>query len=72
VLLRIYAKCLDGTQDAARRRIEDVLKPPTEKPKGSRASSVPETASDDTGRSEDVSERSGNAADDVSDKPPEA
>jgi integrase len=25
VLLRIYAKCLDGTQDAARRRIEDVL-----------------------------------------------
>lgn len=27
VLLRIYAKCLDGTQDAARRRIEDVLRP---------------------------------------------
>lgn len=25
VLLRIYAKCLDGTQDAARRRIEDAL-----------------------------------------------
>lgn len=27
VLLRIYAKCLDGTQDAARRRIERALDP---------------------------------------------
>jgi integrase len=27
VLLRIYAKCLDGTQDTARRRIEDILNP---------------------------------------------
>jgi hypothetical protein len=25
VLLRIYAKCLDGAQDAARRRIETAL-----------------------------------------------
>ena len=58
VLLRIYAKCLDGTQDAARRRIENVLNPTPDESQGSRASSVPETASADAGRSEDVSETS--------------
>lgn len=41
VLLRIYAKCLDGTQDAARRSIENVLNPP------SGALAQPSTVSED-------------------------
>ncbi len=50
VLLRIYAKCLDGTQDAARRRIEDALN------------------ADGAGRSEDISEMSGESTDEGSDR----
>ena len=42
VLLRIYAKCLDGTQDAARRRIEDVLNPKGEQ----QMETAPEAATD--------------------------
>lgn len=36
VLLGIYAKCLDGTQDAAQRRIEETLDPAPEHGTGGR------------------------------------
>jgi integrase len=47
VLLRIYAKCLDGTQAAAQKRIEEALKPPREtkrrrKTKADHADGVPD------------------------------
>jgi hypothetical protein len=59
VLLRIYAKCLDGTQDAARRRIEDAL--------GLSGAVTPDTTSEaPDGSAEDRSDNADNA-----DEPPE-
>jgi integrase len=42
VLLRIYAKCLDGTQDAARRRIETALGDAVEPGEVRRSDAVPD------------------------------
>jgi integrase len=49
VLLRIYAKCLDGTQDAARHRIEEALGDGDEQGEIRRGDAVP----DDGHRPED-------------------
>jgi hypothetical protein len=32
VLMKVYAKCIDGQQEAAKRRIEDALKAEAEEP----------------------------------------
>jgi integrase len=52
VLLRIYAKCLDGTQDAAQRRIEETLGPAPQQLPGERhdaSESDGPTSDDDAG-----------------------